>query len=345
MSDDDIFLDERHLRSADSLAFRSVGLDVLDTDRVARHIQEALKRGRYPEGWPTDSVSYLLQRGCAVQVEDTIYPTVAGVLCFGREPQALLPDAVVDIGHYRGTLSVSDQLFHLEKDVSGTIFDQLQRIETYLWTNTHHGMTLDDDSFQRIELHEYPRAVIRELAVNALSHRDYHLTGSSIRIMLFRDRIQWDSPGGLPPGVTVENILRQQKSRNRILVKVLYEAGYVEAFGQGLDTVVKVLREEGMDEPRFEDVGAAFMVTVYGRKADDFHNASLYAHLPESQQRIMNYLRDRQEAAPSELYDLFGAERTTGSVQRDLDRLVEGQFVVASGAGKARRYHLATKRG
>ncbi len=341
---DDIFLDERHLRSADSLAFRTAGLEVLDIDRVARHIQEAIKRARYPEGWPTDPVGYLLNRGCAVEVDERQYPTVAGVLCFGRDPQALLPDAVVDLGHYRGTLSVSDQLFHLEKGVAGTLFDQLQRIETYLWTNTHHGMTLDNDSFQRVELHEYPRAVIRELAVNALSHRDYHLTGSAIRIMLFRDRIQWDSPGGLPPGVTVENILRQQKSRNSILVKVLYEAGYVEAFGQGLDTVVNVLRSENMEAPRFEDVGAAFIVTVYGRKGDAFNNASLYAHLPESQQRIMNYMRDRVEVAPSELYDLFGQERTTRSVQRDLDRLVEAQFVVATGAGKARRYHIHRKK-
>ncbi|PLS78919.1 MAG: hypothetical protein CYG59_15970 [Chloroflexi bacterium] len=344
MSEPDVFLNEQHLRSADSLAFRSVGLEALDLDRVTRHIQDAFKRGRYPEQWPTEALGYLLRRGCAIEVDGTYYPTVAGVLCFGQEPQSLIPDAVVDIAHYRGTVVGREQLIHFEKDVSGTIFDQLQRIESYLWQNTHHGMNTDSDSFQRRELHEYPRVVIRELAVNALSHRDYHLTDTSIRITLFRDRIQWDSPGGLPPGVTVENILLQQKSRNRSISRVLYEAGYVEAFGQGLDIVVNVLRDEGMDEPRFEDIGAAFIVTVFGRKLETLQ-VGLYAHLPESQQRIMNYLREHDEVAPAELIERFAPERSRRSVQRDLDQLVEASLVAATGQGKARRYFVLGRKG
>lgn len=344
MSEPDVFLNEQHLRSADSLAFRSVGLEALDLDRVHRHIQDAFKRGRYPEQWPTDTVGYLLRRGCAIEVEGSYYPTVAGVLCFGRDPQSLIPDAVVDIAHYRGTVVGREQLIHFEKDVAGTIFDQLQRIESYLWQNTHHGMNTDSDSFQRRELHEYPRVVIRELAVNALSHRDYHLTDTSIRITLFRDRIQWDSPGGLPPGVTVQNILLQQKSRNRNISRVLYEAGYVEAFGQGLDIVVNVLRDEGMEEPRFEDIGAAFIVTVFGRKFE-IVQASLFAHLPESQQRIMNYLRDHDEVPPVELIERFASERSRRSVQRDLDQLVEAGLISATGKGKARRYFMLNRKG
>ncbi|GIV95665.1 MAG: hypothetical protein KatS3mg057_0322 [Herpetosiphonaceae bacterium] len=37
----------------------------------------------------------------------------------------------------------------------------------------------------------------------------------------------------------------------------------MEAFGQGLDTVVAVLQREGRQLPRFEDTGLFFIVTVY----------------------------------------------------------------------------------
>lgn len=340
---DDLFRDERDLRSADGLAIRNATLDYLDLDKVAQHVSDTMRRGRYPENTAAEPVAYLLKRAAARQIGDEIYPTVAGILCFGRDPQASIPDAVVDIGHYRGVEPISNQLFHLEKGVAGTIFEQLQRMEEYLWRNTHHGMALDDNSFQRTELHEYPRAVIRELGVNTLVHRAYDMVGSSVRVLLFRDRIQWDSPGGLPPGVTVQNLLKTQRARNPILVKILFDAGYVEAFGQGLDTVMHALRQEGMEEPIFEDIGTAFIVTVHGRKADAFYNTNLYAHLPESQQRIMNFIRTRSEVAPRDLYELFGKDRTERSIQRDVDKLIDANLLEATGEGRARRFRLYIK--
>jgi predicted HTH transcriptional regulator len=184
---------------------------------------------------------------------------------------------VVDIGHYRGIETVSYEVVHMEKDIGGTIFDQLARVETYLWNNTHHGMTLAEASLQRVPVHEYPIAVIHELIVNLLAHRDYTNGLSSARVQLFSNRIEWVSPGGLPPGVTVENILSSQASRNPAILTILYEAGYVEAFGQGLDTVVAELRREGLAPPHFEDTGASFVVTVYGRPLELFSREGVYA--------------------------------------------------------------------
>ncbi len=122
-----------------------------------------------------------------------------GFLCFGRAPQQIFPHAVVDIGHYRGNEAVSLDVVHLEKGIGGTIFDQLRRVEEYLVRNTHHGMALNERSLERVELHEYPPAVIRELVVNLLAHRDYTLVGSAARVALFQRRIDWISPGDYHP--------------------------------------------------------------------------------------------------------------------------------------------------
>ena len=68
-----------------------------------------------------------------------------------------MPRAVVDLGHYRGVEQVSFDVVHLQKDIGGTLFDQLGRIETYLWNNTHHGMTVAENSFQRVDVHDIPQ--------------------------------------------------------------------------------------------------------------------------------------------------------------------------------------------
>lgn len=331
------FIDPPSLRSMDSSPIRGTSLEQLDMDKVTTHIERAVERGRYTG--PATAKEYLLRKQCIIEAEDAIYITLAGLMCFGRDPQALFPRSVIDIGHYRGVEPVSFEVFHLEKDISGTIFDQLARVESYLWTNTHHGMTLSETSFQRVEIHEYPRAVIRELCVNVLAHRDYTNFRSAARVQLFRNRIEWISPGGLPPGVTVDNILSEQAARNPQILSILYEAGYVEAFGQGLDTVVAVLGQEDMTPPRFDDTGASFIVTVFGRPLEVFSGEGVYARLNDSQRKILAIVRTRTDIAPRDILALLDA-RAKRSIQRDIKGLVEAKLIYPVGEGRALRYRL-----
>ncbi|GAC1560164.1 MAG: hypothetical protein NVS2B7_34610 [Herpetosiphon sp.] len=333
---DQPFLDAPQLRSADKLPVRSAPVGILDLDRVATHIEKATRARRY-DG-PTEPRDYLLHKQCAVLVDGEPYATLAGILCFGRNPQTLFPNAVVDIGHYRGNDAVSFEVLHLEKNIGGSIFEQLRHVEEYLWRNTHHGMGLASQGFERVEVNEYPLAVIRELAVNMLAHRDYTLIGSSSRVMLFRNRIEWASPGGLPPGVTVEDILDIQNARNPVLLSVLYEAGYVEAFGQGLDTVVAVLRREAMAPPAFRDVGAAFIVTVYGRQLDS-NETGPWASLTDAQRTIVNHLRRHDEASFADLRAVL-PDRADRTLQEDVRGLVEVDIVERVGKTRSVRYRL-----
>src|SRR4029079_3589766 len=187
------------LRSFDSLPVRTATPDMLDIEKVIAHIARLVKEPQYRG--PSDHTDSLDQRRCLATAGNERLATLAGLICFGHNPQELFPRAVVDIGHYRGLETVSYEVVHMEKDIGGTIFDQLTRVETYLWNNTHHGMTLADGSLQRVPVHEYPAAVIRELIVNLLAHRDYANGLSAARVQLFGNRIEWVSPGGLPPGV------------------------------------------------------------------------------------------------------------------------------------------------
>jgi ATP-dependent DNA helicase RecG len=330
------------LRSADSVPIADTGPDLLDLEKVRAHIARASENGRL--NGPPDPEAYLLHKQCAVATPDGVQLTLAGLLCFGRDPQRLIPRAVIDLGHYRGIEPLSYEVVHLEKEVGGTIFDQLARVESYIWTNIHHGMTLADRGFQRIEVHEYPRAVIRELSVNMIAHRDYTNFRSASRIQIFRNRIEWISPGGLPPGITVDNILEEQAARNPVVMSILYENGFVEAFGQGLNTTVAVLRQEAMEAPHFHDTGASFIVTVYGRPLDLFYGGGVYADLNESQRKILAVVRNRRGMSPRELKAAF-PERARRSLQRDLGGLVEAGLIAPAGEGRALKYYVTDRPG
>lgn len=331
------FLEPASMRSTDSLPVRRTTPELIDLDLVQKHITGARTRGRYQGAG--DVMDYLFRSHCLVEVGTDIYATLTGLLCFGRDPQVLFPQAVVDLGHYRGTEPLSFEVIHLEKNIGGTIFQQLDRVESYLRANIHRGMTLAEGTLQRVEVPEYPQPVIRELIVNMLAHRDYANYMATARVQFLRNRIDWISPGGLPPGITVDNLLSAQQSRNPHLLRILYEAGYMEAFGQGLDTVVAVLDVEQMSPPKFEDTGANFIVTVYGRALDMYAPSSVYGKLNDSQRKILELLRAVGRTTPADIAQAMPS-RSERSRQRDLEGLIEAGLVQTSGAGRTLRYLL-----
>jgi ATP-dependent DNA helicase RecG len=337
----DPLLEPPPLPQVDRLPVRNATEDMIDLDKVAAHIKRAVELQRIDPDAPREPLPYLVHQECMAVVDDTTYPTLAGLLCFGRDPQALLRWAVVDLAHYRGVQAISYELVHLGKNVGGTIFDQLEYLRRYLWTYTQHGMTIAD-GFQRVDLHEYPEVVIRELGVNMLSHRDYTKPNAQARVMLFRNRIEWSNPGGLPEGVTPENILRKQHSRNPVIQSILYEAGYVEALGQGLDTVVAVLQREGLangNNPSFEDLGDTFIVTIHGRSHDEFYTDGVFANLNKHQRKIFQLIQQKGEVSTPEVMQKL--DRSESAVLRDLRALMAAGLVEASGGARLRRYRLA----
>lgn len=332
-------INPEHLRGSDSQPVLGTSIEMLDMRLVEAHLKRAMTNGRLYG--PTDPLGYLRYNHCLVEINGEEVSTLAGLICFGRNPQDIFRQAVIDIGHWRGAEPLSFEVVHLEKNVGGTLFDQLARVENYLWSNIHHGMTLADRSFRRTEVHEYPRAVLRELCVNMIAHRDYTNFRSSARVHLFRNRIEWISPGGLPPGVTIQNLLHEQVARNPVILNILFEAGFVEAIGQGLNTVVHVLDREGMAKPNFNDTGASFIVTVFGRPLDLFYGGPAYQDLNESQHKILSLLRVRPGLTPREIAAQF-PERARRSIQRDLSGLVESHLIQAIGEGRALRYDLVS---
>jgi ATP-dependent DNA helicase RecG len=91
---------------------------------------------------------------------------------------------------------------------------------------------------------------VREAILNAVSHRNYQL-GGSVFIRQYPQHIVIESPGGLPYGITLENILERQNPRNRRLADAFAKCGLVERSGQGVNLMFEQCIQQGKIPPDF----------------------------------------------------------------------------------------------
>ncbi len=121
-----------------------------------------------------------------------------------------------------------------------------------LWEriNLRNDMHHFQDGLFIWDVPSFNEAVVREAILNAVSHRDYRL-GGSIFVRQYPQRLEIVSPGGLPPGITPENILWRQMPRNRRIAEVLSKCGLVERSGQGARRMFEECIRESKPLPDF----------------------------------------------------------------------------------------------
>ena len=103
--------------------------------------------------------------------------------------------------------------------------------------------------FVQREIYAFSEKVIREVVLNAVTHRDYRAKGKSIFLKASPKEFFVESPGGLVAGVTLENILQTSVWRNRKIAEVLEKTDLVERSGQGMDDIFELTIRDGKGIP------------------------------------------------------------------------------------------------
>ncbi len=125
------------------------------------------------------------------------------------------------------------------------------------------------DRFFRIDVPTFDEEVAREAILNAVCHREYRLEGS-VFVRQYSRRIEIISPGGFPNGITVHNILDEQRPRNRRLADAFARCGLVERAGQGMDLIFERTIRHSKPLPDFERSGPnTVFLTLQGTLTDE----------------------------------------------------------------------------
>jgi len=100
----------------------------------------------------------------------------------------------------------------------------------------------------RKQIRHYDEKVIRELLINAIAHKSYTISGD-IFIKVYSDRLEISNPGGLPLGITKDNILHETHRRNPHLITILHDLELMEGEGSGYNLIYEIDSRDAKEFP------------------------------------------------------------------------------------------------
>lgn len=103
----------------------------------------------------------------------------------------------------------------------------------------------------RKQIRHYHPKLVRELLVNAFAHKSFTIS-SDIMIQVYSDRLEISNPGGLPLGITKDNILHTKYRRNRHFIEILSALELMEGEGSGYDLIYELNSMEAKNQPIIE---------------------------------------------------------------------------------------------
>ena len=188
---------------------------------------------------------------------DTGGPTIAGLLCFGSEPQLRLSYATLNCVAYPGdepSREIRDRL-----EAGGRVDEQIRSGVDFIERALPRPSEVKGTA--RMERPMYRREGLREVIANAVAHRHYGIAGP-IQVRLFADRLEVTSPGAPPNGVTPASMrVGVSVRRNQFLMQHLVEHGLVDALGRGVVLLFDEANDLGLPEPSIS-VADAVTTTV-----------------------------------------------------------------------------------
>lgn len=271
---------------------------------------------------------------------------IAALLLFAKDPIRWHPRCGIDFVKYDGTERRHGSSMNVVKRIRfdaplcRLIDESVGRIREHI----RERMVLHDLFFR--ERLEYPPFPWQEAVVNAVAHRDYSLTGVSIEVWMFDDRIEVRSPGLLPAPVTVEQ-LRMQKSvhfsRNPMLVRVLADLGYLREMGEGVPRMFQDMERYGLRPPEFSNEGFFFTVTlrntpIYDESTLKWLSQFRRFQVSHRQQRLLVYAYSHGKALSTKDYQKIG-EVDRDTAYREIRSLVK-LGILAPLRSKSRIYRI-----
>lgn len=187
-----------------------------------------------------------------------------------------------------------------------------------------------------LDISTFAERSVREAILNAVSHRDYQL-GGNVFVRQYSRRLVIESPGGFPLGITTENVLDRQSTRNRRIADVFTKCGLVERSGQGMNLMFEQSIREGKARPDFTGTDSYHVrLTLHGEVGDP----RFVQFLDKVGQETLSGF-DTHDFL---ILDLVHREiQVPVTLQPRLKRLVDLGVVEIVGRGKGTRYLLSRR--
>lgn len=115
-----------------------------------------------------------------------------------------------------------------------------------------HGLAPANKVVEQAIRHEvkmFPLQALRELVANALIHQDFGVSGSSVMVEMYLDRVEISNPG--TPPISPDRFIDEFRSRNEKVADLMRRMGICEEKGSGIDKVVAASEVYQLPAPDF----------------------------------------------------------------------------------------------
>lgn len=231
------------------------------------------------------------------------------------------------------TFSGSDKSdFQDRREFGGSLFQQMEEMYSYLDLRNRTRATFK--GLYRNDVRDYPEEALREALLNSLVHRDYSFSASTL-VSVYDDRIEFVSVGGLPTGITLDDImLGLSVCRNPKLAAVFYRLKLIEAYGTGVPKILKAYAGTGL-EPKIEVTSNAFKITLPNRNAAAKTSTAPTAS-GSNEERILAFIETNGYIVRSDVDELLDVSQATAN--RILKRMVTDGLIYQDGNGRKTKY-------
>lgn len=223
-------------------------------------------------------------------------------------------------------------IFKDRKELEGSLFDQLN--EAYKTIDFYNGTKATFENLIRKDQRDYPQDAIREALLNAIVHRDYSFSGSTI-INIYSNHIEFISLGGLVSGLSLEAaMLGASQPRNEKLANLFYRMKLIEAYGTGISKIISSY--EGMSiKPEFKNVKGAFRVVLPNTNTNKVEMSN------EKYMQVIKLLEKQNEITRIDVEKVLKIATTTAL--NILKEMVNEGIIEKIGSGKSTRYTIKLK--
>lgn len=318
-------LDELELRGKrryyDELPFTD--LEVVDSD-IATLCKDFSDRAKTEITKDTLVNMHLLQKR-----ENTLVATKAYAIFLGKHD--LL--SRIQCARFKGTERVH---FIDKKDFNGTLLSQVEG--AYHFVLEHINLGIEINGLYRKEQYELPEAIIRELILNAVIHRNYMMS-SCVQVAVYDDRVEISSPGSLFGTLTLEEALAGRSSiRNKVIAGVCEKLGVVEGWGTGLKRIMELCKELNIRPPEFIEIGDLLRVNFYRPT----YTSNVYtaesavkvpSKCPESAVKVYNAILEHPKSSNKDLCVILGL--SDRAVRNQIKALKDAGCIVRVGSDKS----------
>lgn len=195
----------------------------------------------------------------------------------------------------------------------------------------------------RDKIRNYPKEVIRELLINAIAHKRYTSSGD-IFLEVYPDRIVFTNPGGLPIGISKDNILHERQRRNPHLIQTLHDLKLMEGEGSGYDLVYEKLSLDAKPFPEIESNFNKMVVTVHSAVIDEealsvIDYVNKHFQLTQKETITLGVIATRKKLLSTQLSNTLQLNQED-KLKYWLGSLLDKNILISRGAKKGTEYLL-----